>query len=87
MRTGTSITPKPADRALHFSLFAGNSVVPGRHILPEPSARVGAPGVARRCNELNPNVFRFRAGSGRQFALAVLGEGGASGLLGGPFES
>jgi hypothetical protein len=29
------------------------------------------------CNELNPNVFRFRAGSGRQLARSVLGEGGA----------
>jgi hypothetical protein len=39
------------------------------------------------CNELNPKVFKFHAGSGRQPAPTVLGEGGASGLLGGPFES
>jgi hypothetical protein len=28
------------------------------------------------CNELNPNVFAARPGSGRQLARVVLGEGG-----------
>jgi hypothetical protein len=32
---------------------------------------------SRPCNELNPNVFGFRAGLGRQLARVVLGEGGA----------
>jgi len=34
-------------------------------------------GAEGHCNELKPNVFRFRAGSGRQLARSVLGEGGA----------
>ena len=33
--------------------------------------------IAVDCNELNPNVFGFHTGSGRQLARSVLGEGGA----------
>jgi hypothetical protein len=47
----------------------------------------GASGRRRDCNELNRNVFGFHDGSGRQLTRVVLGEGGASGLIGGPFES
>jgi hypothetical protein len=38
------------------------------------------------CNELNPNVFRFDAGSGRQPALTVLGKCGAQGVERGTFH-